>query len=95
MRNHNHEKTPRVENAREKPCIHCGETDYTWANVTYFGHNHKEGNVQLREGNPYPRPKGETQTGWEAFLREPLLARKCNACGNVQLFTSDANNDLH
>lgn len=76
------------ESIREQPCIHCGGTGYTWANVTYFGHNQVEGNVQLRENNPEPRPVGHVRTVWSNFLREPLLARKCNRCGNVQLFTA-------
>lgn len=77
------------ETIRSKPCIHCGGTNYTWANVTYFRQGDVEGNVQLRENNPDPPPRGLMGAVWSAFLREPLLARKCNNCGNVQLFTAN------
>jgi predicted nucleic-acid-binding Zn-ribbon protein len=83
------EQTRIDESIRERPCIHCGNADYTWANVTYFGHNKIEGNIQLRENNPMPRSQELPGRRWDAFLREPLLARKCNHCGNVQLFTTD------
>lgn len=78
------------ESIREQPCIHCGNADYTWANVTYFRHDNIEGNVQLRENNPEPPPRNVVGIMWDAFWREPLLARKCNGCGNVQLFTAGA-----
>jgi hypothetical protein len=76
------------ETVREKPCIHCNGTNYTWANVTYFRQDDIEGNVQLRENNPDPPPRGLVGAMWSAFLREPLVARKCEQCGNVQLFTA-------
>ncbi len=76
------------ETVRGRPCMHCGRVDYTWANVTYFREDESEGNVQLRENNPDPRPRAQMGAVWSAFLREPLLARKCNHCGNVQLFTA-------
>ncbi|MEL6152215.1 MAG: hypothetical protein AAFV33_06225 [Chloroflexota bacterium] len=74
---------------RERACLHCGNRDYTWANVTYFRSEDKEGNVQLREKNPDPPPREIVGAIWSAFLREPLVARKCNICGNVQLFTPE------
>lgn len=76
------------QNIRERPCIHCDARDYTWANVTYFKKGETEGNIQLRENNPDPPPRALVGAVWTAFLREPLLARKCNNCGNVQLFTA-------
>ncbi len=79
--------SPVDESIRERPCIHCGGTNYTWANVTYY-RGDMEGNIQLRENNPDPPPRALMGAVWSAFLREPLLARKCDKCGNVQLFTA-------
>lgn len=57
-------------NPDTSPCVICGGADYEW------GHPGSQGGVYFLAG--------ETWFGFGAG--EPLRARKCLRCGNVQLF---------
>ncbi len=67
-----HEKPKRGLNnsPKDSPCVICGEEDYEW------GHPGSQGGV-------YYVP---ISSRFGFGMGEPLRARKCLHCGNIQLF---------
>lgn len=56
---------------REAECLICGATQYTWGKLGSSG-----GVYFLEQGTIFGFGMGQ-----------PLEARKCNICGNVQIFS--------
>ncbi|MEL6268393.1 MAG: hypothetical protein AAFV33_06220 [Chloroflexota bacterium] len=70
---------------REKPCPICGKTDYTWGNATSIDKRDrafKSMFIFLDDDHVNPH----TLVFEERLVGNPLVARRCNECGNVQTF---------
>jgi hypothetical protein len=66
-----------MQNQNESNCPICGERSYSW------------GIVQAQEYLKYKSDDAGFLEKWTGLGGESVRARKCNSCGNLQLFASE------